>query len=289
MDRRLFLASLGISAASGLVRPLYADVFAPTSLADTPPMDSEAEFIDWGERNRGEDPRCLAQRFARFRRLVGNGDIAAEKDKRAFLMTPRESFVLKRDIERAYDHAFLEIGFGVTMSGPHVVGRKIQALDVEAGDKVLEIGTGSGYASAYLANLTEKVWTLEIIRSLEERTTGVRERLVEKGYAECKTILTKAADGYNGWEEAAPFDRIIVGCGIDHVPPPLLHQLKVGGIMVIPIGPPGAQPVFKIRKSLDKDGQISLARSDIYNGRIVPFMPFARHAENRRIARPPST
>jgi protein-L-isoaspartate(D-aspartate) O-methyltransferase len=91
-----------------------------------------------------------------------------------------------------------------------------------------------------------------------------------------KAITTKNADGYYGWAEAAPFVKIIVTCGIDHVPPPLLQQLKDGGIMVIPVGPPGAQHVLKVLKTQADDGSITVARSDIYNGRIVPFVPFTK-------------
>ena len=249
-----------------------------------PPMDSLQKFVAWGEKKRGEDPKYLEERFERFRHLVGNRDVTDEKDKRAFLMTPRESFVLKQNLERAYDHAFLDIGFGVTISGPHIVGRMTQVIDVKAGDKVLEIGTGSGYQSAYLANLTDKVWTIEIIKPLAERTTAIRNGLIGKGYSEFKAINAKSADGYYGWEEAAPFDKIIVTCGIDHVPPPLLQQLKAGGVMVIPVGPPGAQHVLKIVKSQGKDGEITVARSDIYNGRIVPFVPFTKLADDGKIA-----
>jgi protein-L-isoaspartate(D-aspartate) O-methyltransferase len=136
-------------------------------------------------------------------------------------MTPREEFVLKHDRYRAYEHAFLDIGFGVTISGPHLVGRMTSAIDVARGEKVLEIGTGSGYQSAYLANLTDKVWSIEIVRPLAERTRGVYDALIAAGYTEYNTITTKQADGYYGWEEVAPFE-----------------QLKPGGIMVIPVGPP---------------------------------------------------
>ena len=282
MDRRYFLASLSAAAALPAFAPrAFADVPVPYAMDLMPPMDSEEKFVAWGVKNRGEDPDYLKERFERFRHLVGNRDVTDDRDKRAFLMTPRESFVLKQNLDRAYDHAFLDIGFGVTISGPHIVGRMTQVIDVKAGDKVLEIGTGSGYQSAYLANLTDKVWTIEIIKPLEERTTGIRDALIAKGYSEYKAIQAKNADGYYGWEEAGPFDKIIVTCGIDHVPPPLLQQLKVGGIMVIPVGPPGAQRVLKIIKSQDKDGQISVARSDIYNGKIVPFVPFTKLADGK--------
>lgn len=284
MDRRCFLASLAAGAgAAALARPAWADVPVPYSWDEMPPMDSQAKFIAWAQKNRGEDPKYLAERFERFRHLVGNRDVTDDKDKRAFLMTPRESFVLKQNLDRAYDHAFLDIGFGVTISGPHIVGRMTQVIDVKKGDKVLEIGTGSGYQSAYLANLTDKVHTIEIIKPLAERTAGIRDDLIKKGYSEYKAINWKAADGYYGWEEAAPFDEIIVTCGIDHVPPPLLQQLKDGGVMVIPVGPPGAQRVLKITKTKGADGQITVARSDIYNGRIVPFVPFTKLADDGKI------
>ena len=91
-----------------------------------------------------------------------------------------------------------------------------------------------------------------------------------------KAITSKNADGYHGWQEAGPFDKIAVTCGIDHVPPPLLQQLATGGIMVIPVGPPGAQRLLKIIKEEAADSTIKVARSDIYGGRIVPFVPFTK-------------
>ena len=144
------------------------------------------------------------------------------------------------------------------------------------GEKVLEVGTGSGYQSAYLANLTDKVWTIEIIKPLAERTRGIYDALITRGYTEYNAISTKCADGYYGWEEAGPFDKIIVTCGIDHVPPPLLQQLKAEGIMVIPVGPPGRAAAAQDRQGEAEDGTVKVARSDIYGGRIVPFVPFTK-------------
>jgi protein-L-isoaspartate(D-aspartate) O-methyltransferase len=141
---------------------------------------------------------------------------------------------------------------------------------------VLEIGTGSGYQSAYLANLTDKVWTIEIIKPLAERTRGIYNSLIGRGYTEFEAINSKSVDGYFGWEEAAPFDKIIVTCGIDHIPPPLLQQLKAPGMMVIPVGPPGAQHILKVAKEQQEDGTLTVARTDIYRGRIVPFVPFTK-------------
>ena len=97
-----------------------------------------------------------------------------------------------------------------------------------------------------------------------------------RGESEFKSVTSKNADGYYGWEEAAPFDKIIVTCGIDHIPPPLLQQLKPGGVMVIPVGPPGAQRVLKVVKEQGPNGAITVTRSDIYGGKIVPFVPFTK-------------
>jgi protein-L-isoaspartate(D-aspartate) O-methyltransferase len=280
--RRQFLATLAAATASGAL-PALANVPKPYSWDMTPPIANGEAFVAWMQANRGEDLRFLRERWERFEVMVGNRDLVDERDKRAFLMTPREDFVLSRNQDRAYDHAFLDIGFGVTISGPHLVGRMTSSLGVARGDKVLEIGTGSGYQSAYLANLTDKVWTIEIVRPLAERTRGIYDELIAAGYTEYKAITTKNSDGYYGWEEAAPFDKIIVTCGVDHIPPPLLQQLKTGGVMVIPIGPPGAQHVLKVTKDAAADGSLRVARSDIYNGKIVPFVPFTK-LEGDRIA-----
>ncbi len=277
VDRRSFmLGSAGALAGTLLPGAGRAAVPKPYDWASAPPTDSQKAFVDWMAANRGEDPKFLAQRWQRYEVLLRNRDLSDARNKRAFLLTPREEFVLKRNLSAAYEHAFLDIGYGVTISGPHLVGRMTSSIDVKFGEKVLEIGTGSGYQSAYLANLTDKVWTIEIIQPLAQRTRGVHDALIGNGYTEYKAITSKNADGYYGWEEAAPFDKIIVTCGIDHIPPPLLQQLRPGGIMVIPVGPPGAQRVLKVVKEQAADGSISVARSDIFGGKIVPFVPFTK-------------
>jgi protein-L-isoaspartate(D-aspartate) O-methyltransferase len=262
---------LGAAATPLLAR---ANVPTPFTFDMTPPMGDRAKFIEWGVKSRGEDPKYLAERFDRYLAMVRNEDLVDERNKKAFLCTPREKFVLQQNLGRAYDHAFLDIGWGVTISGPHIVGRMTSTINPQKGEKVLEIGTGSGYQSAYLSHLTDKVWTIEIIKPLAERTRGVYDGMIETGYTEYKSITTKQGDGYYGWEEAAPFDKVIVTCGIDHVPPPLLQQLKPGGIMVIPVGPPGAQHVLKVLKKANPDGTLTAARSDIYYGQIQNFVPF---------------
>jgi protein-L-isoaspartate(D-aspartate) O-methyltransferase len=264
---------LGAAAFAGLAR---ANVPTAFTFDIAPPMNDRAKFIEWGVKARGEDPKYLGERFDRFLAMVRNEDILDERNKRAFLCTPREKFVLQQNLGRAYDHACLDIGWGVTISGPHIVGRMTTTINPQKGEKVLEIGTGSGYQSAYLSHLTDKVFTIEIIKPLAERTRATYDSLIKDGYDEFKAISSKNADGYYGWEENAPFDKIIVTCGIDHVPPPLLQQLKDGGTMVIPVGPPGAQRVLKVVKTKGADGTITVSRSDIYNGRIVPFVPFTK-------------
>src|SRR5579863_5598603 len=266
------------SLMGGALAPRLALANVPTAFSYdlAPPIDSREKFVQWGVAQRGEDPKYLAERFDRYVALVRNEDVWDSRHKRAFLMTPREKFVLQQNLGRAYDHAFLDIGWGVTISGPHIVGRMTSTIDPKLGEKVLEIGTGSGYQSAYLSHLTDKVFTIEIIKPLAERTRATYDQLIKDGYEEFKAITSKNADGYYGWEEHGPFDKIIVTCGIDHVPPPLLQQLKDGGTMVIPVGPPGAQRVLKVVKTKGADGSITVARSDIYNGRIVPFVPFTK-------------
>ena len=277
MQRRTFLTgSAAALAATALSRGAQANVPKPYSWEVAPPADTRESFIDWMVENRGEDPQYLALRWQRYEVLLANKDVWNDANKRAFLMTPREDFVLRQNLARVYDHAFLDIGYGVTISGPHVVSRMTSSIDVNFGEKVLEIGTGSGYQSAYLANLTDKVWSIEIIRPLAERTRNTYDALIARGYSEFGAVTSKNADGYYGWEGVGGFDKIIVTCGIDHIPPPLLQQLKPNGVMVIPVGPPGAQHVLKVVKQQLDDGSFNIVRSDIYNGKVVPFVPFTK-------------
>ena len=277
MNRRDFLVGSAGALAAGLLPGLArANVPVAYDWKASPPTDSRASYIQWMVANRGEDLGFLGQHFDRYQQLLTHHDLWDKRNERAFLLTPREEFVTRPNLPVAYEWHHLDIGFGVTITGPHTVGRMTNAIDVQPGEKVLEIGTGSGYQSAYLSNLTTKIWSIEIIPGLAARTRGVYDGLIARGYSEYASITTKNADGYYGWEENAPFDKIIVTCGIDHVPPPLLRQLKTGGIMAIPVGPPGAQHVLKVVKNEAADGTITVARSDIYGGAIVPFVPFTK-------------
>ena len=277
MHRREFLIGAASAAgAAGLFCPARAAVPASYDKDAMPPMTNRDAYVAWMVKNRGEDPKFLSERWSRYGALMANKDLSDKRNQRAFLLAPREEFVLKKNLGRAYDHAFLDIDYGVTISGPHLVARMTSTIDVKPGEKVLEIGTGSGYQSSYLAYLTDKIWTIEIIKPLAERTRATYDELIGKGYSEFKGITNRNSDGYYGWEDAGPFDKIIVTCGIDHVPPPLLQQLQTGGVMVIPVGPPGAQRVLKVVKEKTADGAIRVTRSDIYGGKIVPFVPFTK-------------
>ncbi len=278
------LAALLLAAAPAMAQttPASATTTAAAPAAfnlndlPKPPIDSRDKFITFMEQARHEDAAMLLQRYNRAQAMIENKDVWRQKELVAYLLVPREEFVLDRNKARSYESAFLDIGYGVTISGPHLVGRMTSTIDVQPKDRVLEIGTGSGYQSAVLSHLTDQVYSIEIIEALGQRTAANYQRLIKAGYPEFANIHTKIADGYFGWAEAAPFDKIIVTCGIDHIPPSLLQQLKTGGIMVIPIGPPGRQHVLEVKKVADAQGNITVTRRDIYNGKIVNFVPFTK-------------
>jgi protein-L-isoaspartate(D-aspartate) O-methyltransferase len=272
--RKIFELGAGALAAGLIPARSLANVLRPYDWKAFPPMNSRSAYIDWMVADRGEDRKFLGERYDRFLALVAHHDVWNDRNKRAYLMTPREDFVTEANLSRAYTWHYLDIGYGVTITGPHTVARMTNTIDPQFGEKVLEVGTGSGYQSAYLSNLTDKVWTIEIIKPLFERTGRIYADLISRGYSEYEAITRKNDDGYYGWPEFAPFDKIIVTCGIDHVPPPLLKQLKPGGTMVIPVGPPGAQHVLKIVKQQQSDGSFRVGRSDIYHGSVVNFVPF---------------
>ena len=180
---------------------------------------------------------------------------------------PRQSFVPDEYLAQAYENHPLPIGYGQTISQPYIVALMTETLELEPGQKVLEIGTGSGYQAAVLAEVGAEVFSIEIIVPLAE---AAAERLGDLGYGE---IQLRAGDGYYGWSEAAPFDAIIVTAAPDHVPQPLLAQLAVGGVMVIPIGPPGGyQELWRLERLSDTE-----IESTNLGG--VRFVPLVRQAE----------
>ncbi|MBW2471096.1 MAG: protein-L-isoaspartate(D-aspartate) O-methyltransferase [Deltaproteobacteria bacterium] len=142
----------------------------------------------------------------------------------------RHEFVPPSEQSWAYANRPLPIGHGQTISQPYIVALMTDLIGADPGDKVLEIGTGSGYQAAVLAEMGAEVFTIEIIGPL---ATQAANRLQGLGYEQ---VRTRHGDGYYGWEEEAPFDAIVVTAAADHIPPPLIRQLKSGGVMVIPVG-----------------------------------------------------
>jgi protein-L-isoaspartate(D-aspartate) O-methyltransferase len=175
--------------------------------------------------------------------LIGKATL----DKRvmtAMGKVPRHEFVPIELEPYAYANIPLPIGFDKTISQPFIVALMTDLLDIGADDTVLEIGTGLGYQAAILAQLAQEVYSIEIIEELGQQA---KQRLRRGG---CTNVELKIANGYHGWSEHAPFDRVIVTAAPDLIPPPLIHQLKNGGKMVIPAGLPDAQQLVLV----DKDG-----------------------------------
>ena len=180
---------------------------------------------------------------------------------------PRHRFVPKEIMGLAYEDRPLPIGFGQTISQPYVVAFMTEQLTLKPADRVLEIGTGSGYQAAILAELAAEVYTIEIITPLAARAQAT---VMELGY---RNIHVRAGDGYLGWPEAAPFDAIIVTCAPEKVPQPLVDQLKDGGRMIVPVGPIQDQELVLLRK---QDGRI--IRQAVLP---VQFVPMTGRAENK--------
>jgi protein-L-isoaspartate(D-aspartate) O-methyltransferase len=153
-----------------------------------------------------------------------------ERVLEALANVPRHEFVPASELESAYENRPLPIGHSQTISQPYIVALMTHLMQPEADDVVLEVGTGSGYQAAILAELSERVYTIEIIEPLLKQANARLQRL---GYSQ---VVTKLGDGYYGWEEHAPFDAIVVTAAASHVPPPLIRQLKPGGRLVIPVG-----------------------------------------------------
>jgi protein-L-isoaspartate(D-aspartate) O-methyltransferase len=235
---------------------------AQTTVAVTPLPQSQPD-------NPTPTPR--ADSYARPREVMVESPIKArgvsdEAVLAALLNVPRHEFVPPEYQSQAYEDHPLPIGYGQTISQPYIVAVMTELIELQPGERVLEIGTGSGYQAAILAQITDAVYTIEIIPELAERAQETFDRL---GYDQ---IVAKQADGYWGWEEYAPFDAIIVTAAPDHVPQPLVNQLADGGKMVIPVGPPGGyQSLWLIERKGDE-----VLR---YNWGGVRFVPLTRGEE----------
>ncbi len=175
---------------------------------------------------------------------------------------PRHKFVRDRLQRHAYENRPLPIGYGQTISQPYIVAIMTDLIKPQKNHRVLEVGTGSGYQAAILAEIVEQVYTMEIIRPLGKQATA---RLKQLGYT---NIMIKIGDGYYGWNEFAPFDAIVVTAAASHIPPPLLKQLKPGGRMIIPVG---SQFMTQHLLIVKKDMQSKLTTEQILPVMFVPL------------------
>ena len=178
-----------------------------------------------------EDPSS-ARRLAMVRDQIAAEGILDPRVLAAMREVPRHLFVPPALRELAYAPRPLPIGEGQTISQPYIVGFMTEILRLSPADRVLEVGTGSGYQAAVAARIAAEVYSVEIVEPLAE---AARRRLADLG---AKNVVVRQGDGYYGWEEKAPFDAIIVTCAGGHIPPPLLRQLKNGGRMIMPVGGP---------------------------------------------------
>ncbi|MEO3993731.1 MAG: protein-L-isoaspartate O-methyltransferase [Desulfurococcaceae archaeon TW002] len=182
----------------------------------------------------GSDEVFRVKREKLVKSLIEEGILKSEEVIKAMLSVPREEFVPLRYRELAYLDTPLSIGYGQTISAPHMVAIMTEALKVSRGNKVLEVGTGSGYQAAIIAEIVKPeghVWTIEIVPELAK---FAEENLRRTGYSDYVSVII--GDGSKGYEEAAPYDRIIVTAAAPEVPKPLISQLKEGGRIVIPVG-----------------------------------------------------
>ncbi|MCL2306270.1 MAG: protein-L-isoaspartate(D-aspartate) O-methyltransferase, partial [Planctomycetaceae bacterium] len=204
--------------------------------------------------------------------LLPQGSLKNEAVLDAVMRVPRDKFVPPVHKNMAYRDTALPIGNAQTISPPYIVSYMTEKLDPQPDDKVLEIGTGSGYQAAVLSLLVNEVYSIEIVESLGKRAARTLKKI---GY---KNVFTKVGDGYQGWPDAAPFDKIIVTCSPESVPQPLIDQLKDGGLMIIPIGERYQQHFQLLRKK----------GTELEKESLTPalFVPMTGEAENNRIVLP---
>ncbi|MBW1710896.1 MAG: protein-L-isoaspartate(D-aspartate) O-methyltransferase [Deltaproteobacteria bacterium] len=196
-----------------------------------------------------KDDRFIKKRLSMVEDQIQRRGIKDARVLEAMRQVPRHLFVGPRDRSLAYADRPLPIGYGQTISQPYIVAYMTEILRLLGTEKVLEIGTGSGYQAAILAKTAGEVYSIEIIPGLYNQA---RKKLSGLGYGR---VYVKVDDGYFGWPDKAPFDRIIVTCAAGHIPPPLIKQLKPGGMMVIPVGQPWmVQTLILVKK--DQEGQI---------------------------------
>ena len=210
------------------LRHLIRVLFVPVLLAFAVPAAPVADEYAAQRKELMEDIAALARTTS-----AETGRPAFDPRVMAVMGTvPRHRFVPAGELRAAYRNRPLPIGYGQTISQPYIVALMTDLMNLKPHHVVLEIGTGSGYQAAILADLAQTVCTIEIVEPLAREAA---ERLRALGYTR---VRTRVGDGYHGWEDCGPFDAIIVTAAASHVPPPLVRQLKAGGRMVIPVGPP---------------------------------------------------
>ncbi|HSO36722.1 MAG TPA: protein-L-isoaspartate(D-aspartate) O-methyltransferase [Labilithrix sp.] len=256
----LLLAALGTACARAAPRGgAEGGTLSPPSL-ERALIATEAGSGPDADRDP-ESARAL--RAALVRLVAARGYVRSERVLEAMRRVPRHLFVPGAPLEEAYGDWPLGIGAGQTISQPSVVGEMTEALELRGTERVLEIGTGSGYQAAVLSVLARQVYTIEIVKELGVRAEA---RLRDLGYS---NVQVRVGDGYAGWAEEAPFDRVILTAAPPEVPKALLDQLAEGGVLVAPVGEEhGTQWLVRIRK---KDGK--LARERLSLVRFVPMVP----------------
>lgn len=192
------------------------------------PLSLGLSLLDAQEK--GEEAYFLKKREQMVKYQIKSRGIRDERVLRALKEVPRHLFVPEGYRKEAYEDYPLPIGEGQTISQPYMVALMTEVAEIKPGDKVLEIGTGSGYQAAILSQLTDQVYSIEIREPLANMANQLLSSLGYEG------ISVRWADGYFGWPEEAPFDAILVTCAANHIPPPLFQQLKEGGRLVIPVG-----------------------------------------------------
>ncbi|TVR69469.1 MAG: protein-L-isoaspartate(D-aspartate) O-methyltransferase [Spirochaetaceae bacterium] len=210
-----------------------------------------------------DESQFARQRETMVRTQIERRNVTHPATLDAMSRVPRHLFVREENRDRAYSDGPLPIGHGQTISQPYIVALMTQLVDPGPGDRVLEIGTGSGYQAAVLGEILREVYTIEIVEPLYRWGSA---NLRSAGYDH---VRVKHADGYYGWEEHAPFDAIVVTAAASSIPPPLIDQLAEGGKMIIPVGSPFRTQVLTLVR---REG------NDIFTEQILPvrFVPFVR-------------
>jgi protein-L-isoaspartate(D-aspartate) O-methyltransferase len=216
-----------------------------------------------------EDPKFTNARKRMVKRDLRGRDITDPKVLEVMGRIPRHLFVNPSLQNQAYADHPLPIGEGQTISQPYIVALMTQILEIKPGQRVLEIGTGSGYQAAVLAEMTDQVYSIEI---REELTRRAKERLRSLGY---DRVRVKHGDGYFGWEEAAPFDAILITCAANHIPPPLIQQLKEGGRLILPLG---STTYFQTLTLLTKKG----GKTEVQHFIGVAFVPMTGEVQKKQ-------